>query len=232
VAPGNAYSIFRKLLYWWQDRADLLELTFKLLDKERKGRLHFSDFVVGVSPLCKGSLLQRLQFCFQMHDFTNENAINIGSLYNALDALRRIYISHNGQEEDETEGDGREGSLASGQRRVNTKGKQKRNQISNKSASKGIDLDAFVLLIFEKINAVEGSKDKVTFSALKQILIDTPLLRQFLNLPLTAESENNNDDEVATDWRPQWDTFGEVLVESGEARTRANSSTSPRVYTI
>lgn len=144
--------VFEKVLYWWQRRTDLMELSFKLLDKEGKGFLSFTQFVGGISPLCKGTLPQQFRFCFDMHDLRREGQINVGSLYNALDALLRIY-------EPPPEGEDE----------------------ADRGPTVSVELDKFVLLVFEHIGGPEGGFEQVTFERLQPVLFDTPLLLQFLS---------------------------------------------------
>jgi hypothetical protein len=44
-----------------------------------------------------------------------------------------------------------------------------------------VELDKFVLLVFEHIGGPEGGFEQVTFERLQPVLFDTPLLLQFLS---------------------------------------------------
>jgi len=152
VDQSGFEHIFDKVFYWWKQRPDLKELCFKLLDKQGSGVLQFSTFAEGISPLCKGSLEQQFKFCFDIHDFKRKGAINVGSLYNTIDALLRIY-ERVGEDEVEKTGD-----------------------------TTLVELDKIVLLILEQIGDHERRLEQVTFERLQPVLFDSPLLRQFLSM--------------------------------------------------
>ena len=78
-------------------------------------------------------------------------------MYNALDALLRLYgdNSAGGNEEEEEE---------------------------MQAVPAKVDLDAFVLLLFEKTAGPTSSAQTLSFTTLKEVLLETPLLAQLISL--------------------------------------------------
>ncbi|KAL6076934.1 GTPase activating protein (GAP) [Balamuthia mandrillaris] len=161
--------LFRDILYWWKDRRDLLELTFHFLDKGEKGYIHFSEFIIGLSPLLKGDLRAQLLFCLQLHDFKKDGTINVSNLYNALDALKRIYDSRHSPEE------------------------RPHSPSASSHSVPSVDLDAFVLLLFEKAKA-KSSLESLKFEDLTEMLLDTPLLKEYLCIEDEEDAEEEGEE--------------------------------------
>jgi hypothetical protein len=114
-----------------------------------------------------------------MHDLRREGAINVGSLYNALDALLR-YGAHP--------------SLFPIARppipftyflsfpcRIYELMPEGALEEADTRPVVSVELDKFVLLVFEHIGGPEGGFEQVTFERLQPVLFDTPLLLQFLS---------------------------------------------------
>jgi len=191
-------NIFARIFPWWKGRADIMELTFKMLDERHLGLLRFHDLVKGLNPIFKGTLEDRLKFCFEMHDFNKEGSIQKGSLYNVLDALMRIYIP---QRTD---------------RGIHV-------QYGPKGGKREVSLDTLVSFIFDKLDQLQGNnntnntntntntntanntnntntnttnndnnndnndkkkeeKRGVSFEEIKEILLNTPMLNEFISL--------------------------------------------------
>jgi len=131
-----------------------------------------------------------LAVCFDMHDTKREGAINLGSLYNSLDALLRYVTFRHASTKSVAPRPLSTSMLRPCAHRIY-------DRPTNSGGNFEVELDKFVLLVFEQIGGSGSPNGLVTFERLQALLLDTPLLHQFLSARFGEQryardvSENN-----------------------------------------
>jgi len=82
--------LFLEFVPSWQYRRDLIEAVFKKADIDNTQALDFREFTMVLSQLCTGSLEQKFEYCFCLHDVDSDSILDKGDVYRVLDALIRL----------------------------------------------------------------------------------------------------------------------------------------------
>jgi Ca2+-binding EF-hand superfamily protein len=70
---------------------DVIDKLFSCFDRERSGLISFSEFVVGVFYLARGSAKQKLELAFDIFDVENTNSLTLGDLELLLGIVRELH---------------------------------------------------------------------------------------------------------------------------------------------
>jgi len=77
-------KVFLEYVHWW--RFGIAEL-FKLLDKDHSGAIDFAQFVTTISTIHRGTLQERVKFCFDLLDGDGDSFISKDEFAYALNVL-------------------------------------------------------------------------------------------------------------------------------------------------
>jgi len=84
--------LFTDTVPWWEFRSDLQSPLFDVFDKNKDGMLDFSEFASGLSALQYGSLEEKFEICFAVHDIKNEQKLDASGIYMLIDSISRLYF--------------------------------------------------------------------------------------------------------------------------------------------
>jgi len=70
--------------------AEILERLFTMFDKMGDGQINYREFVVGVSPLARGDVPQKLQFAFELYDVDETGHVKAAEMCFVLNAMNNV----------------------------------------------------------------------------------------------------------------------------------------------
>ena len=70
--------------------AEILERLFTMFDKMGDGQINYREFVVGVSPLARGDVPQKLQFAFELYDVDESGHVKAAEMCFVLNAINNV----------------------------------------------------------------------------------------------------------------------------------------------
>eukprot|EP01102_Stenamoeba_stenopodia_P022837 TRINITY_DN9661_c0_g1_i1.p1 TRINITY_DN9661_c0_g1~~TRINITY_DN9661_c0_g1_i1.p1 ORF type:complete len:367 (-),score=96.02 TRINITY_DN9661_c0_g1_i1:173-1273(-) len=74
--------------------ATFLNRLFDTFDEGKNGKIEFSEFVAGLSVLCRGSIEERTKFTFQIYDTEGKGTILQENMVYVLASMSKIFNNH------------------------------------------------------------------------------------------------------------------------------------------
>ncbi|KAF0292049.1 EF-hand calcium-binding domain-containing protein 1 [Amphibalanus amphitrite] len=95
-------SKFRDVLHNTFDMTDdmLMDRVFRVFDKDNDGLINMEEWVTGLSVFLRGTLQERINYCFAVYDFNGDQSLARDEVYHLL----KNSVMKNPQEEDPEEG--------------------------------------------------------------------------------------------------------------------------------
>ena len=95
-------SKFRDVLHNTFDMTDdmLMDRVFRVFDKDNDGFINMEEWVTGLSVFLRGTLQERINYCFAVYDFNGDQSLARDEVYHLL----KNCVMKNPQEEDPEEG--------------------------------------------------------------------------------------------------------------------------------
>ena len=93
---------FRDVLHNTFDMTDdmLMDRVFRVFDKDNDGFINMEEWVTGLSVFLRGTLQERINYCFAVYDFNGDQSLARDEVYHLL----KNSVMKNPQEEDPEEG--------------------------------------------------------------------------------------------------------------------------------
>ncbi|PRP80913.1 hypothetical protein PROFUN_11354 [Planoprotostelium fungivorum] len=76
---------------WLPEEETFITRLFDTLDESHKHHLHFKELIGGLSSLCRGSIDERMDLCFQTFDTDRVQGISQDNMHNVLSAIYHLY---------------------------------------------------------------------------------------------------------------------------------------------
>jgi neuronal calcium sensor 1 len=84
------------------DATTYADLVFSLLDRDRNGKIDFSEFLLALSVTTRGKLVEKLEWTFLLYDLNHDGFISRAEMLRIVDAIYRMVGDSVPMREDET----------------------------------------------------------------------------------------------------------------------------------